>query len=150
MPRRKPFTLTLTKDEQRFLDELHRINRQAVDEVASGGPTPTLDKIREDVRDIMQRRHTTSHIPTRPRRSAGSAWRPGPASAGRSVTAAASSRADPLIHARRSWQSIRGDMGDRLHPAEQPGHIANHDQTKIETAGDPRVAGAEEDLSGHR
>jgi hypothetical protein len=47
MPRRKPFTLPLTAAEQQFVERLHEIQRQALDDIGRGDYT-LLEKMRED------------------------------------------------------------------------------------------------------
>jgi hypothetical protein len=65
MPRRKAFTLPLTPAEKQFLDRLHEIRRQALDDIGRGDYT-LLEKMREDVRDIMKRKHDALSHPHTP------------------------------------------------------------------------------------
>lgn len=56
MPRRRPFTLPLRPAEAEFLRRLHAVEDQALADAARGDFT-LVDMLREDVRDIMRRKH---------------------------------------------------------------------------------------------
>src|SRR2546427_11406692 len=65
MPRRKPFTLPLTPAEQQVVQRLREITREALESHMRGDDT-LFEKMREDVRDIMQGKHDALSHPHTP------------------------------------------------------------------------------------